>query len=119
MVRVFVYGTLRQGQANQTFLSGAALLGQHRTEPRFRMLDLGPYPGVVSGGKTAIHGEVYAIDGRILTLLDRLEDYPTSYDRQHISTPWGPAFIYLYRGPAPKGRVVPSGDWLDCPNATP
>ncbi len=118
-MRVFVYGTLRQGQANETFLSGASLLGPHRTAPCFRMLDLGPYPGVVSGGTTAIHGEVYAIDGQVLALLDRLEDYPTSYDRQRIPTPWGPAFIYLYRRPVPKARLVPSGDWLDCPNASP
>ncbi|MCK8515659.1 gamma-glutamylcyclotransferase [Methylonatrum kenyense] len=110
-VRVFVYGTLRKGQANHGQLRSAEFLGRHRTEPEFRMLDLGPYPGVARGGRTAITGEVYAINQTILVRLDRLEDYPQTYDRERLATPWGPAFIYLYRWPTLDSPTVASGDW--------
>ncbi|CAG0912004.1 unnamed protein product, partial [Cyprideis torosa] len=57
--RVFVYGTLRSGQANHYLLSTSVFLGEYRTLARYSMRDLGAYPGVVAG-RTAIVGEVYA-----------------------------------------------------------
>jgi len=75
------------------------------------MLDLGPYPGVTRGGKTAIAGEVFAVDQALLARLDRLEDYPRTYDRTVLATPWGSAFIYLFRSPTSDPPLVVSGDW--------
>lgn len=75
------------------------------------MLDLGPYPGVTADGATRIAGEVYGITPAILSRLDRLEDYPRTYDRQLLETPWGEAFIYLYRESASGLPTVASGDW--------
>jgi gamma-glutamylaminecyclotransferase len=109
--RVFVYGTLLAGEVNHHLLARSELLGRHRTEPRFTMLDLGAYPGVASGGSTAIAGEVYRIDSKGLELLDRLEDYPRLYDRILISSPYGRAWIYLYRGRVNGRAAIRSGDW--------
>ncbi len=108
---VFVYGTLRRGEANHHLLSGAEFCGLHLTRPRYRMLHLGTYPGVVSGGSTAIEGEVYRVDGRGLVDLDRLEAYPRLYRKGLIPTLWGRAWIYLYRGSRDHRAQIPTGRW--------
>ena len=108
---VFVYGTLRRGEVNHHLLSDAEYCGVHLTLPRYRMLHLGTYPGVVAGGATPIEGEVYRVDGNGLVLLDRLEAYPRLYTRKLIPTSWGRAWIYLYRGSRHSRSVIPSGVW--------
>jgi len=97
--RVFVYGTLLRGEVNHHLLTAARFLGEHRTEPRFTLLVLGAYPGLVARGDTAVQGEVYAVDAAGLRRLDQLEDYPRLYDRRLIPTDHGSAWVYLYRGP--------------------
>ena len=108
---VFVYGTLRSGEVNHHLLAGATYCGKHATLPRYRMLHLGAYPGVVEGGSTVIRGEIYRIDKRQFMWLDRLEAYPTLYKRKLIDTRWGKAWIYLYRGNRNGRMTIPSGDW--------
>jgi len=109
--RVFVYGTLLRGEVNHHLLAGTAFLGDHCTEPCFTLFHLGAYPGVAPGGGTAIHGEVYRVDGAGLARLDQLEDYPRLYDRRLIPTPFGRAWIYLYRGRLADRAVIAGGDW--------
>ncbi len=108
---VFVYGTLRRGEVNHYLLSGAEFMGVHRTRPGYRMLHLGTYPGVVAGGSTAIEGEVYRVNQKRFVHLDRLEAYPRLYSRKLIPTPWGRAWIYLYRGNRGNRRAIPTGSW--------
>jgi gamma-glutamylaminecyclotransferase len=109
--RVFVYGTLLAGEVNDHLLADAALLGRHRTEPCFTLFCLGAYPGVVRGGRTSVAGEIYRVGAKDLELLDRLEDYPRLYDRILIPSPFGRAWIYVYRGPLDGRPVIGSGDW--------
>lgn len=108
--RVFVYGTLLSGEVNHGLLNGAELLGAWRTEPRFCMISLGAYPGVIAG-ENAIYGEVYGVDEATLAGLDRLEDYPRLYGRELIPTDWGAAWIYRFRGPVFDRRIIEGGDW--------
>lgn len=108
---VFVYGTLLTGEVNHGLLAHAERLGPHRTEPRFTLLRLGAYPGLVAGGSTAVRGEVYRINDAGLRALDQLEDYPRLYDRTLIPTRHGRAWAYLYRGPRSGRPVIPGGDW--------
>jgi gamma-glutamylaminecyclotransferase len=108
---VFVYGTLRRGEVNHYLLSGTEFCGVHLTRPRYRMLHLGTYPGVVAGGSSAIEGEIYRVDTKVLVKLDRLEAYPRLYTRKLIPTEWGRAWIYLYRGSRQSRSVIPSGSW--------
>ena len=86
---VFVYGTLRRQGVNYRLLRRARYLGRHRTAPAYTMIDLGGYPGVVRGGRTAIEGELYGVDKPTLAMLDQLEDYPRLYDRDRIVTTQG------------------------------
>ena len=109
---VFVYGTLRQGEVNHHLLSGAEFCGKHVTRARYKMLHLGAYPGVVEGGSTAIVGEIYRVDRKRFVQLDRLEAYPSLYNRKLIPSPWGRAWIYLYRGNRSQRALIASGDWM-------
>jgi gamma-glutamylcyclotransferase (GGCT)/AIG2-like uncharacterized protein YtfP len=108
---VFVYGTLRRGEANHQWLGDAPFLGQHRTPPRYTLLDLGPYPAAVAKGNTAILGELYALDDVLLARLDQLEDYPREYTRARIPACQGSAWMYLYRRFPPAATIIPGGDW--------
>ncbi|EXJ15740.1 gamma-glutamylcyclotransferase family protein [Imhoffiella purpurea] len=109
--RVFVYGTLLRGDVNHHLLEGAEFLGPHRTAPCFGLYLLGAYPGIARGGTTAVRGEVFRVDGAGLRRLDHLEDYPRLYDRQRIPTPYGWAWIYLYRGSLENRPLIRGGDW--------
>ena len=83
--RVFVYGTLLAGEPNHRVLAGARLVANARTEPAFELRDLGPFPGLVSGGAHAVAGEVYEVDEATLAALDRLEGHPRFYRRTRIA----------------------------------
>jgi gamma-glutamylcyclotransferase (GGCT)/AIG2-like uncharacterized protein YtfP len=109
--RVFVYGTLLRGEVNHHLLAQAEYLGSHRTGACFSLYLLRAYPGAVRGGATAIRGEVYAVDHAGLRRLDRLEDYPALYDRRLLATPYGRAWIYLFRGSVRDRPLIPGGDW--------
>lgn len=111
--RVFVYGTLLRGEVNHGLLADAELLGVHRTEPRFTLYRLGAYPGLSGAGGTAVRGEVYRVNDAGLKVLDRLEDYPRLYDRILIPTPYGRAWVYVYRGRLAGRQPIGSGDWRD------
>ncbi|MES9865996.1 MAG: gamma-glutamylcyclotransferase family protein [Candidatus Thiodiazotropha sp. LLP2] len=111
--KVFVYGTLKRTQVNHQLLNSATYLGLFNTQPYYKMFHLGGYPGVVKGGSTSIQGEVYQVDVLSMNKLDRLEGYPHAYTRELIQTPWGNAWIYLYRGSI-EGRIaIPTGVWHD------
>jgi gamma-glutamylaminecyclotransferase len=109
--RVFVYGTLLRGEVNHDLLRAAVFLGPHRTLRCFMLHLVGAYPGVSRGGRTGVAGEVYDVDGHGLRRLDRLEDYPILYDRGLIPTPYGRAWIYVYRGQLNDRPIIASGDW--------
>ena len=65
--------------------------------------------------------EVYEVDEKTLTNLNRLEGYypgekSTFYDRIEINTPWGKAFTYIYVNELSKDSIVESGDWCEFKN---
>jgi gamma-glutamylcyclotransferase (GGCT)/AIG2-like uncharacterized protein YtfP len=111
--QVFVYGTLRKSQVNHYLLEGATYHGVFNTQPCYKMFHLGGYPGVVKGGSCSIEGEVYTVDAKIMSYLDRLEGYPYAYTRELITTPWGKAWIYLYRGRLEGRAAISTGVWCD------
>lgn len=71
---VFVYGSLKRGYALHALLQGQLCLGHARTQPLYRMFDLGSYPGLVEWPDgLAIRGEVYQVDCECLCRLDAAE----------------------------------------------
>jgi gamma-glutamylcyclotransferase (GGCT)/AIG2-like uncharacterized protein YtfP len=110
---VFVYGTLRKGEVNDYLLNCARYRGDYTTDPCYKMVNLGGYPGVVKRGRTRIAGEVYDVNAETMAALDRLEGYPSDYTRELIVTPWGRAWIYIYRGSLKDRAPIVSGVWRE------
>ena len=73
---LFVYGTLKRGHSNHGYLRGQQFLSMAMTQPRYRLHDLGGYPGMVLNERDgiSIHGEIWDVDAECLARLDELED---------------------------------------------
>lgn len=91
LLKVFVYGTLKQGQPNHKWLTnasnGAATFISTGTTTQKLPLVIGtryniPFLLNKPGTGNLIHGEVYEIDEPMLTRLDVLEGYPDFYNRE-------------------------------------
>jgi gamma-glutamylcyclotransferase (GGCT)/AIG2-like uncharacterized protein YtfP len=113
MTRVFVYGSLLSGLGNHRVIAHAPFLGTARTLRRYTLVSLGAFPGLLEGGHTAIHGELYAVNDETLAVLDRFEGHPGFYVRMPIALARRrPAHAYLL--PASRAKRCPaieSGDW--------
>jgi gamma-glutamylcyclotransferase (GGCT)/AIG2-like uncharacterized protein YtfP len=116
---LFVYGSLRQGLGNHSFLrdENVSYLGNFITEPEWTMISLGGFPALLEGGNTAITGELYSVPEPVYRAIERLEGYPTFYNRKPLTTPLGEAEVYYIEEMERYGRnpedytVVEHGDW--------
>jgi gamma-glutamylcyclotransferase (GGCT)/AIG2-like uncharacterized protein YtfP len=109
--RVFVYGSLRQGQSNHGRLLGARHEGEGILEGA-DLHDLGPYPMAVSGSGR-VQGEVFAVSRELLLALDRFEGVPRLYRRQRRRLVDGRR-VWAYLGQAHQVRhspLLPEGRW--------
>lgn len=99
---LFVYGTLQRGQRQNGLLAGQEFVGPARTRPRYRLHDLGRYPGLVEDEDqgVAVEGEIWRIDDETLQRLDDYEGVPHLYTRAEIALEGlpGPVQAYFYRG---------------------
>lgn len=113
MHRLFVYGTLQEGCGNHRYLAGARLLRRARTRPEYTLVSLGGFPGLLDGGGTAVVGEVYAVDDRMLAAIDRLEGHPHFYERVSVRLARRlRAEGYVLRsGAKERYPLIGSGDW--------
>ncbi len=120
--RVFVYGTLRRGLAEnataRTFRAGATFLDRGWLPGA--LYSLGWYPALVEEGADRVEGEVWALAAPgLLHVLDTYEGLfdpgPPEYRRlrRRVRTPAGPiaAWAYIYAGAVTPRRRIPSGDW--------
>jgi gamma-glutamylcyclotransferase (GGCT)/AIG2-like uncharacterized protein YtfP len=103
------------GEPNHGQLHGARLLGPARTEPRYTLVSLGPYPALLEGGATSVAGEIYEVDDELLAALDRFEGVPTLYRRTLVQLVGGKsAHGYVLARAAPsRYPVIESGDWRE------
>jgi gamma-glutamylaminecyclotransferase len=106
-IRVFVYGTLKEGYGNHRALAGSKALGRAVIAGKYSLVDMGWYPGVLDHSADSafperrIGGEVYEIDDDTLNTLDMIEGHPSFYCREKVRTPYGKAWAYLL---PPRGR---------------
>lgn len=71
---IFVYGSLKRGYALHHLLSTATWLGTARTQPLYRLFDLGSYPGLIEWPDgTEVAGELYEVTAEQLKTLDEAE----------------------------------------------
>ena len=91
---------------------GSTFLGEARV--RGRLLDLGPYPGLVDGAGT-VRGELYRIDDpELLAAIDREEGYNFERRRALVTLAAGGrrrAWLYRYTGPRARATPIPDGDY--------
>lgn len=90
---------------------GAKFVGEGTT--RGTLVDLGPYPGLLPG-TGVVRGEVYTLDDpQLLPVLDREEGY--NFERRSTAIAFEGrrrrAWVYWYRGPRDRARVLPAGDY--------
>ena len=90
MAILFVYGSLKQGFANEHVNAGTRVDGAYRTQERLPMFLLGDghVPCLVHapGEGHQVVGELYEVDWQMLAVLDRLERVgePGGYQRVTI-----------------------------------
>jgi gamma-glutamylaminecyclotransferase len=108
---LFVYGTLKRGGRNYFRLADQEFVGEVLTAPRYRVIDLGPHPGLVrdAANGLAIHGELFAVDARCLAELDAFEGVPGPFVREQIAVEgYEVVWAYYMNTPIPEGAK--SGD---------
>lgn len=72
--RLFIYGTLKQGQSRHGLLAGQKLLGKALTGPFYRMYNVGSYPALIPAKDgRPIEGELWLVNDECLAELDRVE----------------------------------------------
>lgn len=91
-----MYGTLKHnGRISLLSQPGAKLITVTETAmPLYDMINLGSFPGVLVGGDSYVVGELWEVDNEAMKDLDRIEGYPTFYNRQIVETLHGPAWMY-------------------------
>src|SRR5205814_1029562 len=71
-IRLFFYGTLKRGGKNHRLLAGQRFVSPAATAPRYRLFDLGPYPGLVeAAGGVSVRGELWDVTAEYLAPLDK------------------------------------------------
>jgi gamma-glutamylcyclotransferase (GGCT)/AIG2-like uncharacterized protein YtfP len=123
-----VYGTLRRGEQNESFLDGADYLGMGvisgtmHDVPRTPYREY-PYPALLPEPAGDVVVELYRLpDAATLSRLDELEMYlpddepGSQYLRRVVPVRHGPvadAFVYFYVGPREElGVRIVDGDWV-------
>lgn len=118
---LFVYGLLRRSQIGHTTLRlGARTRTLGRERIHGRLYHLGDYPGVITGPRGIVHGDLLAFeDPDLLAELDAYELYeperPNSSEYRRVEVDLLDSglrgWVYEYAMPL-KGRpVIASGNW--------
>lgn len=96
--RLFVYGTLKRGERNHRLIAAQRFVGPAVTAPRYRVIDLGPHPGLVTDAVhgLAVVGEVWEVSDCTLAELDDFEGIPDPFARKPIELADGTAEAYFW-----------------------
>ena len=116
--KILVYGTLLSNLGNWSWAlnrEGATFLGDYKVEGNYSMVSLGGFPGVIphDEGETTIISEVYEVTDAIYKSVERLEGYPTFYNKRVVKTPWGDADMYILDDSYLNQEKIESGDWKE------
>ena len=118
---LFVYGTLKRGCCNHAHLAGQRFVGPARTQPGYRLHDLGGYPGLVAqpDAREGVVGEVWSVDETGLRALDVFEGvHEGLYRREPIplQSPFAGKKIDAYLPATPaSARPEIGAEWVEPP----
>ena len=117
--RVFVYGSLRRGNAGAMPVRFPEATYVAEGKVRGSLYDLGEYPGLVLDGETSVvTGEMYEVDDDTLHRLDKFE-LTSAYSRKQVEVEHGSertdCWIYVPERDAEffaDCELIASGDWI-------
>lgn len=116
---LFVYGTLRKGFWNHSFLKGSIFCGMARTKEKYALFVEGiPYVSKIGGGSEIV-GEVFQVDGKTLKRIDGLEGHPDWYRREKVQVileNGSNISAWIYFNGSPRGKLVECGDFAKVRN---
>jgi gamma-glutamylaminecyclotransferase len=111
---LFVYGTLKRGLRNNHLIADQEFLGEFQTEPRYRVIDLGPHPGLVvdEANGLAVGGELWSVSEDCLGELDAFEEVPGPFIRTEVKIAGRvqSAQAYFWNCPIPEGATT-GNEW--------
>lgn len=109
---LFVYGTLKRGERNHRLIGDQQFLGPAVTAPKYRVFDLGPYPGLVpdSASGLSVAGELWDVSACALGELDDFEGVPDLFDRRVIEVIGTDRRVEAYLWVRAVPPAAPSGD---------
>ena len=117
-VRIAVYDYLKKiGARHEEFFGGgkAVFKGPHWMKD-FLLKKEGAYPIAIAADDFEIFTEVYELDMSHLHKFDELYNIRSGwYERRHVITPYGGAFLYTLRVPkmrAEHDQWFPDGNWI-------
>jgi gamma-glutamylcyclotransferase (GGCT)/AIG2-like uncharacterized protein YtfP len=112
-IRLFVYGTLKRGFANERELAHAVFERVAATAPGHALYDLGAYPALVLEGSGVVQGEVYRVPVSALARLDEFEGCPELYQVAEVLLDDGTtARAYTMSRDAVRGHArLDGGSW--------
>src|SRR5262245_66393947 len=72
---LFLYGSLKRGHSNHRLIADQQYLGDAVTEPRYRIIELGQYGGLIcdDANGLAVKGKLWAVSACCLAELDDFE----------------------------------------------
>lgn len=102
MKRVFVYGTLMQGERASGILGDSIYKGEFALDD-YAMYDLGPFPGIKEKPGEEVKGEVYEILDSVIPRMDSYEGEGELYKRTVVSvrndcSRINEVYVYVYLG---------------------
>lgn len=111
--RLFVYGTLLEGEPDHELLEGATLLGDARTTAAYKLVEVRASAGLIGGGNTSVVGAVYEVDAPTLARCDLKREHPVLYQRRRVELDDGSHALSYFLGlDQVRGcRRVRGGDW--------
>lgn len=105
-MKLFVYGSLMQGQRNHEYLKDSSFLGEVETGPEFEMVTNGSIP-IVRPGSEVVHGELYEASEDVIKGIEVLEEVAAGLYKRIESTIKGDkAVIFL------GGTILDSDTWV-------
>jgi molybdenum cofactor cytidylyltransferase len=114
--RLFVYGTLMRGGVRHGILHDQRFLREAVTRPKYQLLDLGAYPGLVVAAMDgrAIQGELYDVERRLIPQLDRIEGAPELYRLEPVEIEQEAAvWAYIYQGRTAGPPILEANRWCN------
>lgn len=115
MQKVAVYGSLRKNLHNHRLLETSDFLGDDKIN-NFSMYSLGSFPFIIpTETEKTIDVEVYEVTPEVFASLDRLEGYPSFYNRMEVDTSHGKSWIYYIEDKETYGDTpeVSNGNWKE------